>query len=131
MSVPRLDLAPKLKRPLQLWNPLDYLRLLYWCFFFPQALRWYVETFANRSYRKAAMAFQSLLLGLFLATMPSILVRAVQAYRPSNELVLIGGALSVLTWLATLRDPIVGARAGVRSSALIGFILCVESARQL
>lgn len=45
--VPRLDLAPKLKRPLSLWNPLDYLRLLYWVFFFPQALRWYVEEFGG------------------------------------------------------------------------------------
>jgi hypothetical protein len=39
--VPRLDLAPRLKRRLQPWNPLDYLRLLYWVFFFPQALRWF------------------------------------------------------------------------------------------
>ncbi|MDZ8065639.1 MAG: ATP-binding protein [Nostoc sp. DedQUE08] len=45
--VPRLDLAPKLKRPLSLWNPLDYLRLLYWVFFFPQALRWYVNEFGG------------------------------------------------------------------------------------
>lgn len=45
--VPRLDLAPKLKHPLSLWNPLDYLRLLYWVFFFPQALRWYVDTFGG------------------------------------------------------------------------------------
>src|SRR4028118_1595666 len=45
--VPRLDLAPKLRRPLSLWNPLDYLRLLYWVFFFPQALRWYVDTFGG------------------------------------------------------------------------------------
>ncbi|WP_409882477.1 helix-turn-helix domain-containing protein [Nostoc sp. ChiSLP03a] len=45
--VPRLDLAPKLKRPLSLWNPLDYLRLLYWVFFFPQALRWYVNEFGH------------------------------------------------------------------------------------
>jgi MFS family permease len=30
-----------------LWNPLDYLRLLYWVFFFPQALRWYVDTFGD------------------------------------------------------------------------------------
>lgn len=43
--VPLLDLAPKLDRPLSLWNPLDYLRVLYWVFFFPQALRWYVEGF--------------------------------------------------------------------------------------
>ncbi len=45
--VPRLDLAPKLRRPLSLWNPLDYVRLLYWVFFFPQALRWYVDTFGG------------------------------------------------------------------------------------
>jgi hypothetical protein len=45
--VPRLDLAPKLNRPLSLWNPLDYLRLLYWVFFFPQALRWYEDTFCG------------------------------------------------------------------------------------
>ncbi|MCA9941153.1 MAG: hypothetical protein KC418_21080, partial [Anaerolineales bacterium] len=42
-SVPKLDLAPKLNRPLSLRNPLDYARLLYWVFFFPQALRWYEE----------------------------------------------------------------------------------------
>lgn len=43
----RLDLAPKLNRPLSLWNPLDYLRLLFWVFYFPQALRWYVNTFGG------------------------------------------------------------------------------------
>jgi len=41
--VPHLNLAPKLRRPLSLWNPLDYLRLLYWVFFFPQALQWYTN----------------------------------------------------------------------------------------
>ena len=46
-TLPRLDLAPKLNRPLSLWNPLDYLRLLYWVFYFPQALRWYVDTFGG------------------------------------------------------------------------------------
>ncbi|MCF3609504.1 ATP-binding protein, partial [Planktothrix agardhii 1033] len=44
-SVPRLNLEPKLDRPLSLLNPLDYLRLLYWVFFFPQALRWYLDKF--------------------------------------------------------------------------------------
>lgn len=43
--VPKLDLAPKRQHPLSLWNPLDYLQLLYWVFFFPQALRWYEDTF--------------------------------------------------------------------------------------
>ena len=47
MTVPKLDLAPKLKRPLSLWNPLDYLRLLYWVFYFPQALCWYVDNFGG------------------------------------------------------------------------------------
>ena len=46
-TVPRLNLAPKRRKPLSLWNPLDYLQLLYWVFFFPQALRWYVETFGG------------------------------------------------------------------------------------
>lgn len=50
MTVPNLDLAPKLERPLQLWNPLDYLRLLYWIFFFPHALRRYTEVFASGEY---------------------------------------------------------------------------------
>jgi hypothetical protein len=31
-----------------LWNPLDYLRLLYWVLFFPQALRWYLDRFGSR-----------------------------------------------------------------------------------
>jgi hypothetical protein len=43
----RLDLAPKLNRPLSLWNPFDYLRLLFWVFYFPQALRWYIDKFGT------------------------------------------------------------------------------------
>jgi hypothetical protein len=46
-AVVKIDLAPKLKRPLSLWNPLDYLRLIYWVFYFPQALWWYEKTFSN------------------------------------------------------------------------------------
>ncbi|MDY6940793.1 MAG: AAA family ATPase [Cyanobacteriota bacterium] len=57
--VPRLDLAPKLNRPLQLWNPLDYLRLLYWVFFFPQALRWYVDTFGGGYIPESEMNWQN------------------------------------------------------------------------
>ncbi|WP_062298039.1 hypothetical protein [Nostoc piscinale] len=53
--VPRLNLAPKLRRPLSLWNPLDYLCLLYWVFFFPQALRWYVDTFGGGYIPEAKM----------------------------------------------------------------------------
>ncbi|MFN5399378.1 MAG: AAA family ATPase [Pseudanabaena sp.] len=46
-QVPLLDLAPKLKRPLSLWNPLDYFLLLYWAFYFPQAIPWYEENFCE------------------------------------------------------------------------------------
>lgn len=46
-GVPKLNLAPRLTRPLSLWNPLDYFRLLYWVFYFPQAIRWYVEVFGR------------------------------------------------------------------------------------
>lgn len=49
-TVPKLDLAPQLNRPLSLWNPPDYLRLLYWVFFFPQAIGWYVERFGTERY---------------------------------------------------------------------------------
>ena len=45
--VPQLDLAPKLKRPLSLWNPLDYLLLFYWVFYFPQALHWYEKKWGD------------------------------------------------------------------------------------
>jgi hypothetical protein len=46
-TVPRLNLAPKRRKPLSLLNPLDYLQLLSWVFFFPQALRWYTKTFGE------------------------------------------------------------------------------------
>ncbi|NJO30412.1 MAG: ATP-binding protein [Richelia sp. SL_2_1] len=57
--VPLLDLAPKLKRPLSLWNPLDYLLLLYWVFYFPQALRWYVDTFGGGYIPEAEMNWRN------------------------------------------------------------------------
>lgn len=46
-SVPKLNLEPKLKRPLSLWNPFDYLRLLYWILLFPQAVGWYIDKFGS------------------------------------------------------------------------------------
>jgi len=45
--IEELPYAPRRKRPLSLWNPLDYLVLLYWVFWFPQAIRWYVERFGS------------------------------------------------------------------------------------
>lgn len=44
---PSLNLAPRLNRPLSLLNPLDYFRLFYWVFFFPQAFPWYINRFGK------------------------------------------------------------------------------------
>ena len=49
---PYFDLEPKRTRPLSLWNPFDYLTLLWWIFYFPQALRWYVEKFVREDFRE-------------------------------------------------------------------------------
>lgn len=62
---PGFDLAPRRKRPLSLWNPLDYLVLLYWVLWFPQALNWYVSTFQQRESTDAfqqRLVLQTLLL---------------------------------------------------------------------
>src|ERR671932_171693 len=99
--VPRLDLTPKLKRPLSLWNPLDYLRLLYWVFYFPQALRWYVDTFVDgfsspweRLKLQRRLALQGLVLAvavlLALSVMSQVLV-----YQRSLLLNALGAALVV------------------------------------
>jgi len=79
MSLPSpLPYAPRRRKPLSLWNPLDYLVLLYWVFYFPQALRWYVETFGLLSVEtngwqavrqdriQRHLAFQSILIILAL-----------------------------------------------------------------
>jgi AAA ATPase domain len=46
-SIPKIDLTPKLDRPLSLWNLLDYFRLLYWVLYFPQAIVWYEKKFSS------------------------------------------------------------------------------------
>jgi hypothetical protein len=45
--VTSLDLSPRIKRPLSIWNPLDYFRLLFWVFFFPQIFPWYIDRFGK------------------------------------------------------------------------------------
>lgn len=62
--VPTLDLTPRLQRPLSLFNPLDYLRLLYWVFYFPQALRWYVDTYGGGEIPLRQRGFRSGMEGL-------------------------------------------------------------------
>jgi hypothetical protein len=59
-EVPWLDLAPKLNRPLSLCNPFDYLRLLYWMFYFPQALSWYIDTFGGGYLLQSEMTWREM-----------------------------------------------------------------------
>ena len=54
LDVPRLDLAPRQRRPLELWNPFDYMVLIYWSLYFPQAFQWYVDTFAHPDFRHSS-----------------------------------------------------------------------------
>ncbi len=61
MTTPRLDLAPQRRRPFSLFNPLDYGLLLYWVFFFPQAIRWYVDQFGKVKYSLDDRNFRRLL----------------------------------------------------------------------
>ncbi|HEY9810852.1 MAG TPA: hypothetical protein V6D13_16105, partial [Halomicronema sp.] len=114
--IPRLDLAPKLNRPLSLWNPLDYLRLLYWVFFFPQALRWYVKTFGNnlvaeenrtwrkfwQSLRQNYLERQLFFQGLLLTIIAPVIISAILA----------GTGISV-DWLGVLSGVAFGVAFGV------------------
>ncbi|MGA9377388.1 MAG: ATP-binding protein [Phormidium sp.] len=86
--VPRLDLAPKLRRPLSLLNPLDYLRLLYWVFFFPQALGWYLdeEQPKRKSIPKGQITWQQTWEWL-------------RKNQKARQLILQSLVLTVLTWL--------------------------------
>ena len=86
-SVPRLNLEPKVKRPLSLLNPLDYLRLLYWVFCVPQALRLYVDPSQNN------------LIPVKTLTLEKILKR-LQRKTIERQLILQGIGLIVLIWLA-------------------------------
>lgn len=126
-AVPRLNLAPKLNRPLQLWNPLDYLRLLYWVFYFPQALRWYEGTFVapenrgveGKALRQAFMqdavmrhfVLQALILCFFAA--PALAWVIEQTGMPINWLgVGLGAAFGVAFGFALIK-PSLGMGIGV------------------
>ena len=125
-QVPLLDLAPKLKRPLSLWNPLDYLRLLYWVFYFPQAIQWYIETFCehtpesnqlklrqlweliNNSPRKIQLVLMSLLLAIFVPTLLCFCLNSLGWHGDSND-VMISIVISIVISIAfSLTDKVAG-----------------------
>ncbi|BDA66289.1 hypothetical protein CAL7716_004550 [Calothrix sp. PCC 7716] len=92
-SVPRLDLAPKLRRPLSVWNPLDYLRLLYWVFYFPQALQWYIDTQDTNSNTKSVVkiSFPS-----FFVPFVSFVVRSINFFTNVSGLSYVFNQTSIL-----------------------------------
>ncbi|MEM8637908.1 MAG: hypothetical protein AAGG51_03685 [Cyanobacteria bacterium P01_G01_bin.54] len=130
--MPRLDLAPKLKRPLSLWNPLDYARLLYWIFYFPQAFRWYVETFGTeyiprgkggfrkgiRLLRTDAVQRNLWLQGLILSLIVSLAVRSVFAY---FGLALNWNIMGTVLVISCLLNLFIGCFGSISE----GLILCV------
>ncbi len=117
-GTPPLNLAPRLNRPLSPWNPLDYFRLLYWVFFFPQALPWYVDHFINtrepqpeslKSLNlKHRLQFQSLLLLLSIASLTTF------------GLTLLPG-MNIHWWV-----PVLGVALGIISGALVRAFLDVS-----
>jgi AAA+ ATPase superfamily predicted ATPase len=135
-QVPLLDLAPKLKRPLSLWNPFDYLLLLYWVFYFPQAIRWYVETYCEpapesdrltwqqrwqlvrNSPRKRHLALMGLLLEI---SVPILICFSLESFGVpiSWDSVAFGVAFGVASGVA------VGLAFGVASGVAVGLALGV------
>lgn len=64
-ELPLIDLLPKVKRPLSLWNPLDYLRILFWFLFFPQAIGFYLEKY-EKSIERYKLIFQAYIINLII-----------------------------------------------------------------
>ncbi|WP_427159221.1 AAA family ATPase [Aliinostoc sp. HNIBRCY26] len=138
--VPRLNLAPKLRRPLSLWNPLDYLHLLYWVFFFPQALRWYVDIFGGgyipeeemnwrkglELLRKNPIQRQLLLQGLVLTVITPVsvgLILQVFNFHVDWFGVAVGVAVGVTVGVAV--GVVVGVAGGVAGGVAVGVVVGV------
>ena len=138
-----LDLAPKLKRPLSVWNPLDYLRLLYWVFYFPQALRWYVEEFGGgyippgeMNWRKGWELIQEnivqrnlLLQALLLTVITPLVLSAVLKFK-DFDINWVGVALGVVFLLAfgAALAAALGVALGVVFGVVFGVFFGVASA---
>ncbi|WP_201322977.1 ATP-binding protein [Pseudanabaena sp. lw0831] len=126
-QVPLLDLAPKLKRPLSLWNPLDYLLLLYWVFYFPQAIRWYTETFCEPPHKSKSLTWRQrwqlfknshfkrqLIIMCFLLTISTPIV--------------IGGCLDIIGLQINWYKMAIGLLTGIVFGGLVGVFLAFKIA---
>jgi hypothetical protein len=134
-TVPRLNLAPKLNGPLRLWDPRDYLRLLYWIFFFPQALRWYEETFIAPEHRGAKgkallqaidqdsvlrhLIFQALIISLFMSLLCMVVLDALL----STQIEWIG--LAFIALIIAVFGVTIGAAFCMAFGVTLGAVICV------
>ena len=130
---PPLPYAPTRTKPLSLWNTLDYLVLLYWVFYFPQALRWYVETFgvlpydapARQALREDAIQRQLAVQGLLIVVIVPFIVAAplslagVQIVWGSLLFGILGGLMLGFVVVIGINE-LVGFRGGVIRGVILG-----------
>ena len=120
-TVPTINLAPKLRRNLSLWNPFDYLLLLYWVFYFPQAVRWYVETRGGGDKLKEQKTWRNKI--QFLRNHPVQLRLRIQYLLLTVIIVLIICSIAANLGLSVnWGDVLSGAMLGVVSGAVSGVV---------
>ncbi|WP_353851875.1 hypothetical protein [Microcystis sp. LE18-22.4A] len=127
-TVPRINLAPKLRRDLSLWNPFDYLLLLYWVFYFPQAVRWYVETRDGGDKLKEQKTWRDRI--QFLRDHPVQLRLRIQYLLLTVIIVLIICSIAAnlglsVNWGDVLSGAVWGALWGAVSGAVLGAVFAV------
>lgn len=134
-SISFLNPAPQLKRPLSFYNPVDYLRILYWAFFFPQAFRWYINKWENshngsntpnnppktlnRSSLQRRLGIQAMIT-LFTTVPAGSLVLAGFGLTPSWEI--MAASLIIATVFGGLMGKYFGIAFGVTSGVTFGLM---------
>jgi hypothetical protein len=92
-SIPKIDLSPKLKRPLSQWNPLDYTKLLLWAVFSPQALHLYTN---NEVIFVCIIILASAIISLFTGFVSSIFGISSEIVSSISFGVLLGMCISII-----------------------------------
>ena len=123
-QVPLLDLAPKLKHPLSLWNPLDYLRLLYWVFYFPQAIRWYTETFCEPPHKSKSLTWRQVFKNSHFKRQLVIMCFLLTISTP----IVIGGCLDIIGLQINWYKMVIGLLTGIVFGGLVGVFLAFKIA---
>jgi len=120
-TVPTINLAPKLRRNLSLWNPFDYLLLLYWVFYFPQAVRWYVETRGGGDNHPVQLRLR--IQGLLLTVITPLIICSIAANLglSVNWVGVLSGVASGVVWGVAL-GVVSGVALGVVSGVALGVV---------